>query len=435
MQNKDSIRKSRRKFIQQAAITIPALSIIPTEVFSKRFIAPSDKIHLGFIGLGKQSRGLSNQFIERPGTHIVAACDVWIPKLRWFRDHVETKYAEERNEASYRSVSLYDDYRHLLQRSDIDAVVIATPDHWHAIQAIDAMEAGKDVYCEKPLTHTIEEGIQMVKAAQKTGKIVQTGSMQRSWSDFRHACELVINGYIGKVEKVLVNVGDPARPYDLPEEPMPEGLNWDRWCGPATVGNYNHRLAPQNNDVDFWPDWRLFKEYGGGILCDWGAHMFDIAQWGLGADDTGPVKLIPPENKSSVRGLKYIYQNGVEMVHEDFDRGWAVRFIGSEGSLDISRDFLDSKPGNIVTAEIKSSEKRLYFSDDHYVDWIESMKNRTQPICPAEVGHRSASICNLGNIAYELGRELAWDPVKQEFKNDSQANKLKTKKYRKKYKL
>jgi predicted dehydrogenase len=294
------------------------------------------------------------------------------------------------------------------------------------------MKAGKDVFCEKPLAHTLFEGRQMVESADELGRVVQTGSMQRSWPNFRKACELVRNGYVGEISKVIVSVGDPALKCELPEEPQPETIDWDRWVGPAAMRPYNHILAHPIG-TEGWAMWRNYMEYGGGILSDWGAHMFDIAQWGLGMDDTGPVKYIPPEDPGAKRGMKMIYANGIEMVHEDFDRGWAVRFIGSEGSLDISRSFLDSKPEIIAQAEIKSGDERLYLSDNHYQDWADAIRNRTQPVAPAEIGHRSASICNIANIAYQLNRTLEWDPVAEEFKGDEEANSLRTKSYREPY--
>ena len=283
----------------------------------------------------------------------------------------------------------YPEFEALNEDPSIDAVVIATPDHWHAPIAIHAMKNGKDVFCEKPLAHTIKEGRAMVKAVEKYGKVLQTGSMQRSRENFRKACELVQNGYIGKVSKVLVNVGDPALVCDLPAENTPSYLNWDRWIGPAQMRAYHPRICPPITD-NGWAKWRDYMEFGGGILSDWGAHMFDIAQWGLGMDDSGPSQFIPPADPRAKRGLKMIYDNGIEMIHEDFGRGWAVRFIGAEGSIDISRSFLDSKPGNIVEASLSNSAKRLYKSENHYQDWLDAIKNRTLPICDVETGHRSA---------------------------------------------
>ena len=422
---------SRRKFITNTALTMGAISIVPRHGLGKGFIAPSDKINLGFIGLGKQSDGLARQFVSKTSAQIVAGCDVWTTKTAAFTEHVGKLYAKERKVKKYEGITSYSDYKELLSRKDIDAVVIATPDHWHAIQAMDAMYAGKDVFCEKPLTHRITEGMELVKTTKETGKILQTGSMQRSWENFRRACELVRNGYLGDITKILVNVGDPAVPYNMEEEAIPKELDWNSWCGPAPLLPYNHRLAPSRNDVDFWPDFRLFREVGGGILCDWGAHMFDIAQWALDMDDSGPVRFIPPTDSTSVRGLRMFYANGIEMVHEDFGRGWGVRFIGTEGTMDISRSYFETNPENIITATLKDADIRLYNSNDnHYQDWLDAIKNRTQPICDVETGHRSATICNIANIAYQLGRTLEWDPENEQFKGDAEANALRSRENR-----
>ncbi|WKB81980.1 Gfo/Idh/MocA family oxidoreductase [Cellulophaga lytica] len=423
---------SRRGFITKTALATGAITILPRHIFGRGFVAPSDRVNIGFIGLGKQSRGLANNFVGVTNSQIVAACDVWSTKNEWFKGTVNKIYADKRNQNSYNGVSTYTNYKELLNRNDIDAVVIATPDHWHAIQAIDAMKAGKDVYCEKPLTHNINEGIDLVKTAKKTGKILQTGSMQRSNKNFRRACELVRNGYLGDIKQVLVNVGDPAVPYNLKAETLPSEVNWNNWCGPAPLLDYNHRLAPSRNDVDFWPDWRLYEEVGGGILCDWGAHMFDIVQWALGMDRSGPVKYVPPTDRTAVRGLKMYYDNGVEMIHQDFGRKWGVRFIGSKGNMDISRNYFETTPQNLINAELTSSDTKLYDTKgNHYQDWITSIKNRTQPICDVETGHRSATVCNIANIAYNLGRDLDWDPVKEKFLNDREANKMRGRKERK----
>lgn len=422
---------SRRKFIQRSSLAAGAITILPRHVFGRGFIAPSDKINLGFIGLGRQSVGLAKRFLNSTSAQIVAGCDVWTTKNESFKALVQEQYAKERKVASYDGIQMYEEYTGLLTRADIDAVVIATPDHWHAIQAIDSLNAGKDVYCEKPLTHRISEGVALVETVKKTGKILQTGSMQRSSENFRKACELVRNGYLGEISKVLVNVGDPAIDYNLQEEEMPKEVNWNKWCGPAPMLAYNHRLAPSSNNIKFWPDWRKFKETGGGILCDWGAHMFDIAQWALGMDDTGPIRYIPPTDKTAVRGLRMFYANGIEMVHEDFDRGWGVRFIGSEGTLDVSRSYLETNPKNILSADLKDSDIRLYNSSgNHYQDWLDAIKTNTQPLCDAETGHRSSSICNIANIAYQLGRSLNWDAEEQHFKGDAEANMLRTRQNR-----
>ncbi len=417
----------RRKFIKRTTFAAGAITIIPRHVLGKGYTAPNDKINLGFIGLGRQNTGLVKRFIGSTSAQAVAGCDVWKTKNKAFQELVQQEYANVRGVANYKGIQMFSDYKELLEQTKIDAVVIATPDHWHAIQAIGALHAGKDVYCEKPLTHRISEGIALVDAVHQTNKILQTGSMQRSSENFRKACELIRNGYLGKITKILVNVGDPAIDYNLPAETMPKEVDWNKWCGPAPLLPYNHRLAPSSNAIDFWPDWRKFRETGGGILCDWGAHMFDIVQWALDMDDSGPVRFLPPTDPAAVRGLRMFYDNGIEMVHEDFGRGWGVRFIGSEGTLDVSRSYLDTDPVNLITAELKDSDTRLYNSNgNHYQDWLDAIKNRTQPLCDVQTGHRSASICNIANIAYQLGRPLNWSTTQQHFMGDAEANALRS---------
>lgn len=409
------------------------LSIVPSSVLGGAKVAPSDKLTLGFIGTGRLSPYLATSFLELGNVDIVAAADVYKAKVEAFEDHVADHYKEKTGKNYWTGFRTYHNYEDMLTRDDIDAIVVVTPDHWHAKAAIDAANAGKHIYCEKPLTHTVVEGRKLVNAVDENDVILQTGSMQRSWESFRHACELVRNGYLGEIEKVVVSVTDPAIPYDLEEEPMPEDLDWDRWIGPAPMNVFNSVVAPPIEDQS-WPRWRDFKEFGGGTLCDWGAHMFDIAQWALGMDDTGPVELIAPKTPVPKRGLKMIYANGIEMEHYEFGRGHGVEFHGTEGTMQVSREFLQTNPANIATAEIKSSDERLYNSENHYANWIDGIREHKETICPAEVGHRSASVCNIANIAYWLNRDLKWDPAAEQF-DDDEANSYLDKEYREGYEV
>jgi len=427
--NKISSGTSRRSFIKKASVATIGFHIVPRFVLGNGYVPPSDKINLGIIGTGKQGNILAKYFLENTHVQIVAGCDVWDTKRAWFKENISKSYAEIRGNADFKGVESYLDYRELLDRTDVDGVIITTPDHWHGIQAIDAMNAGKDVFCEKPLTNTIQEGIDMVKAVKENGTVFQTGSMQRSWEIFRKAKDVVSSGKLGDIMQVQVNVGDPARNYDLPSQDIPDGVDWNRWCGPAPLTGYHDTIAPRI--VDTYPDWRFFKEFGGGILADWGAHMFDIAQWALDMDHTGPVKYVPPKDRNARRGLKMYYENGIEMIHHDFGRGWAVRFIGTHGILDVSRGFLETMPDTILNPDPEKVTD-CGFDDygNHYQDWISCMKTRKQPICDVEIGHRSATVCNIANIAYELGELLHWDPVKEEFKNNPEANRMKKRKNR-----
>lgn len=413
--------RSRRGFLKNTVKAGLAFTIVPRFVLGGNgFTAPSDQLTLGFIGTGKQARGLLNSFAGI--AQIVAGADVHKAKLDLFHSLAEKKYAEMKDKTSYKGFTPYEDFREILKRKDIDAVVIATPDHWHAVNTVMAANAGKHVYCEKPLAHSVYEGRAMVNAIKKNNVILQTGSMQRSWKNFRHAVNLVRNGYVGDIKEVLVNVGTAAVPCNLPREPTPKTLNWDMWLGPAASRSFNDVLAP-SVEQDIFPNWRLYKEYGGGMLSDWGAHMFDIAQWALDMDKTGPVKFTPP-NSNDVKVLTMEYANGIILKHEDFGRKNAVRFIGTKGTLDISRSFIDSKPEIIATSEIKPDEKHVYLSDDHYTNWIDSIKSGKPPICDVETGHRTSSLCALANITYWMNKPLQWDPQNEQFKNDAEANRL-----------
>ncbi|MEM9672319.1 MAG: Gfo/Idh/MocA family oxidoreductase [Bacteroidota bacterium] len=414
---------SRRKFIGISATTLASIAIVPRHVLGGTgHTAPSDQITLGYIGTGKQGRGaLFRKFIEIPEVRIVAASDVDAEKLADFQRMTSDYYAQQKGNSSYQGVEGYPDPRGLLASDDVDAVIIATPDHWHAMASIMACEAGKDVYCEKPLSLTVKEGRAMVKATRKHNRVFQTGSMQRSWDDFHRAAELVINGYIGDIKKVIVSVGGPPDACDQPAEARPDALNWNLWQGPAPQRAYSSFFAPPIT-WDGWPRWRYCKHYGGGGMTDWGAHMFDIAQWALGMDDSGPVEVIPPDGKD-YPVLTYRYDSGVPMVREDFGKGNAIRFEGSEGAIEVSRQFLNV-PEKLINQKIGENEIRLYKSTDHYRDWLNAIRQRTRPICDVEVGHRTATVCTIGNIAYELNRPLRWNPKKEKFKGDREANNM-----------
>ncbi len=426
---------SRKEFLKKSSLAIGAFSIVPRYVLGgKGFTPPSDKITIGVIGTGKQGTILSEPFISIDEAQIVACNDVDAIKRTRFKEWADRNYSERNGSGSYHSCRSYDDYSEIITREDIDAVLVITPDHWHAHPSIEALNAGKDVFCEKPLSHTVEEGRAMVEATRRNNRVFQTGSMQRSWSNFRKACELVRNGYIGEITEVKVNVGGPPRAYDLPRQPLRRTLDWNRWIGPAFWQEYNEILAPPF-PWDDYPMWRWFKEFGGGGVTDWGAHMFDIAQWGLGMDDSGPVEFIPPTQIGAERGMRFIYANGVEMIHEDFNRGNAVRFIGSEGTIDISREFFEPSDPALVDHVIPDSEIKLYHTDNFYQDWIDAIKNRTKPVADVEIGHRTATICNIANIAYDIRRPLKWDPVAEKFINDDYANSKLGKVYRKGFEL
>lgn len=406
-----------------------AFTFLPRHVLGgKGYLAPSDRINLGYIGNGKQSLGLLNAINRCLETLVLATADVDAKKLNRF-----VGLATEANNKKVASpVQGYGDYRELLERKDIDAVVVVTPDHWHAQISIDAAKAGKDIYCEKPLALTIAEGRAMVEATRKYKRVLQTGSMQRSQEYFRKAAELVLNGYLGEIKEINVSVGEPVRQCDLPSIPIPDYLNWDMWVGPSLYRGYNPILSPPIEDNETWAWWRGYRDFGGGYIADWGAHMFDIVQWALDMDDSGPVAFNPPDKPYANDGLTFTYANGVTVHHRNWGTGNAIQFVGSAGKIEVSREFLRSTPDQLVKTELKSTDKQLYKSDNHYQDWIDAIKSRSKPVADVEIGHRTASVCSAVNIAYELHKPLKWDPKKELF-NDASANLMVSRPYRGKW--
>lgn len=420
----------RRNFIGKSAAAAGAFTIIPGSVMSKdskNNIAPSDTINLGFIGTGKQCMGLMGSLTKCPEIMVLAACDVDTKKLARFKSAAE-KANSKKLKGGSQVVDTYENYRELLARKDIDAVVIVTPDHWHAQIAVDAAKAGKDIYCEKPMASTVAEGRAMVDATRKYDRVFQTGNMQRSWRNFRHASEMVSNGYIGQIKEINVSVGDPVMACELLAEPVPAELNWDLWVGPSMFRNYNYELAP-TIDFNGYPNWRNYRGFGGGMITDWGAHMFDIAQWAMGMDQSGPVEFTPPE-KVAKRGMKMKYENGVVMNHVDWGEYNAVQFLGSEGKIEVSRSFYRSDIKGLTDIELKDSDTPLYTSDNHYQDWVDAIKKRTRPVSDVEIGHRTSSLCNIVNIGYSLQRPLSWKPAHETFVDDNDANSMLTRPFR-----
>ncbi len=410
-------KTTRRDFLKTSTafgIGAPLVFAAPAHGFKA-----NQRINLGFIGLGRQSMGHLGRFLRERDVQVVAVCDVESTRREHNRQRVDDAYAEQRKKGTYKGCVSYVDFRELLARDDIDAVVIGTPDHWHAIPAIGAARAGKDIYCEKPLSLTIAEGRAMVTAARKHKVVFQTGSQQRSEfaGRFRKAVELVRNGHIGEVKTIRIGVGGPAVPCDLPTEDVPDGTDWNLWLGPSPKRGYNEILCPKGIHKHF-PQWRRYREFAGGGLADMGAHHFDIAQWALGMDDSGPVKIEPPEGTAH-SGLKYTYANGVEMFHGGPN---GCTFEGTKGTIYVDRPKIVSKPEDIVQHETGPDEFHVYASTDHRRNWLDCIRSRELPICDVEIGHRSSTVCELGNIGYELRRPLRWDPKNERFVDDDEAN-------------
>ncbi len=419
----------RRDFIQKSAATATVFSIVPSSVLGKSGIAPNNKIQVGFIGVGKQGRGLMTNFVNYDQAAVVAVSDVDTAKMDFFSETFIK--ALKKNDKTLYNLNQYQYYRDLLNRKDIDAVVIASPDHWHAQMAVDAAKAGKDIYCEKPLSSTVSEGRAMVDAARKYERVFQTGSMQRSWDRFRHAVELIRNGYIGEIKEVKVAIGVPYKSCDLPTQDTPENIDWNAWIGPAPYRGYHFDLACPLEDKR-WGKWRDYYPFGGGMITDWGAHMFDIVQWALDKDHSGPTLFTPPSQHAE-RGLVFTYDNGISVTHTKWGEGNnEIQFIGTKGRLEVSRGYLKTYPNDsLASTPLKDTDThRVYHSENHHQDWLKAIKDRTRPICDVEIGHRSASVCNITNIAYALQRELKWDPVKEQFLNDPGANLMLDRAYR-----
>jgi len=378
----------------------------------------SEAVTLGLIGMGIQNRFHLDAFLKHAETRVLAVCDVDTTRREDAKRRVDSYYGNS-------DCAAYVDYRDLLARGDIDAVVIATPDHWHAIQVIDAARAGKDIYCEKPLSLTIHEAKAMIDAVRKHGRVLQTGSQQRSEYDgrFRTAVEYVRSGRLGTLLAVYVGIGTSSVWCDLPEEEMEPGLDWDRWLGPAPVRGYNSILSPRGVN-NFYPNWRMYREYSGGMMTDWGAHHFDIAQWALDADTGGPVEVIPPSQEGAAHGARLVYArpNGgtVDVFHGGPE---GITFVGTRGSIFVDRARLESNPKRILEEPLGEEDVHLpAAATDHRQNWLDCIRTRQRPVCDVEVGARSVTVCHLANLAYWHRRRLKWDPRKWEFPGDAEAN-------------
>ncbi len=422
---------SRRRFVQMVSAGAAA-PLAGDFLYAGPDKPANERINVGFIGVGTMGRGHLGSLLQSPEVQVIGISDVVAERRDAALKTVETYYASKKTKATGKGCKAYPDFRDLLAVKDLEAVVIATPDHWHSIACILAARAGKDIYCEKPLTHSIAEGRMIVDEVAKAKIVFQTGSQQRSefGNRFRTAVEYVRNGRIGKLKTIRIGVGGPAVPCDLPTKEVPAGTDWDAWLGPAPERGYNEILCPKGVHSHF-PAWRNYREYGGGALNDMGAHHFDIAQWALDMDGSGPVKIEPPSGKEKT-GLKFTYANGVEMFHG----GPAdCAFEGSEGTILVWRDKIQCMPEKILKDRLGGNDFRVYPSNNHRQNWLQCIRSRKVTICPAEVGHRSGTVCHLGNIGYRLGRPLQWDPVKERFVDDDDANKLLYREPREKWKI
>jgi predicted dehydrogenase len=425
---------SRRTFLQRvAASAVAAPFILPSRLWAAP-TGPNSKLTLGFIGLGIQGAGLLRGFLGRDDTQVLAVCDVDTTRRTAAKQRVDERYVNG-------DCAAYNDFRELIARKDIDAVVIATPDHWHTVPTLAALRAGKDVFCEKPLTHNIHEAVVIMKAVDENRRVLQTGSWQRSSTEFRIACELVQNGVIGRISHVECDFGGPGQPCDLPEEESEPGLDWNLWCGPGPLRGYSSVLSPRGMHKHF-PLWRKYKEYGGGGVCDMGAHHLDIAQWGLDMDKSGPVEVMPPAEERAQYGCKLVYANGIHLEHK---KGFSVHFHGAGGEVKVARgkfalivdgktiaEYIENPPKkgeparqrvSSCAAEVQKAERaflgeakiRLYNSKNHIFDFMDCVRSRKKPSTNEQVGGRSAICCHLMNQGYYHHARFTWDPIRFKF--------------------
>ena len=443
---------SRRAFMTTAGKGIVASavvggfpSIVPASVLGAN--APGNRINIGAIGTGRISRGHDLPGLWRYDTaRIVAVCDLDSQRVEDARTLVNGHYAKTTGKA-YNGVTTYSDYRELLANKDVDAVVISTPDHWHAIIAIHAVQAGKDVYLQKPASLTIAEGRALSDAVHHSGRIFQIGSQQRSSPQFRYAAELVRNGRIGQLKTVYIGLpGDPEGD-DEPVMPVPANLNYDMWLGSTPVVPYTEKRVHPQKDYGR-PGWLRCEQFGAGMITGWGAHHIDSAHWGMDTEYTGPIEVwgsaeFPKKGLWDVHGpfrTEAMYANGVHMIISgEFPNG--IKFEGTNGWIFVSRgneSVTDSDPvaklqdsralaasdPRIIKSVIGPDEIHLYESKEHHGNWLDCIRSRQQTIAPVEVAHRACSACLIHHMAMKLKRKLVWDPAKERFTNDPDANAM-----------
>jgi len=429
----------RRQFLKSAAVAVASPWIVPRSVFGGA--APSERIRVACIGTGNQGIAILRKFLANEDAEVVAVCDVNRGSYGYKTDdqflgrepgcrEVDKFYAEKRGTGGRRGCTGYNDFREVLARDDVDAVTVVVPDQWHALMTIRAAEAGKDIYCEKPLSLTIGQGRAMVEAVRKHERILQTGSHERSNPQTRHICELVRNGRLGRLKRVITNVGYNNKEGPGPgwqPMPVPDGFDYDMWLGPAP-------RVPYHKDRCLYR-FRFNYDYSGGQVTNYGAHSNDLAQWGLGMDESGPVEIEFIDAKWLPKGSLFDtaletrflcrYASGAELLCQTAEPSVKVRFEGTEGMVEwgYSRVYR-SEPESLIRSQIGPSELHLYQSDDHVRNFLDCVKSRREPVAPAEVGHRSATVCHLGNVAVRLGRNVKWDPAKETFPGDDEANAM-----------
>ncbi len=428
---------SRRQILKGAGAAVVGAPFVvsSTALGGSGRSGASERINVASIGVRNMGNNHLRTLLGSDEAQVVAICDV-DKKIR--EDRLKTarkRYADRAKTGSFKGVKGYNDYRKVVARDDIDAVVVAVPDHNHAIITVAALKHGKDVYIEKPMTRCIKEGRIMTETVRRYGRVLQVGSQQRSGDHFRLACELVRNGRIGRLKKVKVGIPTRSGNNDTwSPQPVPPELDYDMWLGPAPYTPYH----PDRVHYNF----RFVSDYSGGDITNWGAHHLDIARWGIGSERGGPVE-VWGTGKRNEKGLHDVfydidvhfrYASGVEL--EFSSGGSGTRFEGTDGWVYVSRGKLDAEPKSLLDTTIRPDEVHLYDSQGSHMDnFLRCVRERRKPVAPAEEGHRSATLCHLACIAMRLERRLKWDPVKEEFPEDEEANRLTWRAYREPWSL
>ncbi len=426
---RSTMKITRRQALKATAAAVAAPLIVPSHVFGQN--APSNTMLMASIGTGRMGHGDMKACLYsglKTNARIVAVCDLDLNRAEHAKGEVVAAYDKEFGKGKYQDIEVYGDYRELLKRKDIDGLTISTPDHWHAKIAVEAAKAGKGMYLQKPLAHSIGEGQKLVQAVRKYKVVFQTGSQQRSSVYFRHVCELVRNGFIGQLKQVDVGLPADSGTGKYVEMPVPENLNYDMWLGSTQEVPYTQdRVHPQRGYGR--PGWLQIEQFSRGMITGWGAHMYDTAQWGIGNDDSsGPVE-IKATAEFPERGLfdvhtkfegEALYANGIVMTSKTGPAG--VRFTGEKGWIWVDRGGFKAENPEVLKSKVPENGVHLYKSNDHMLDYLTALREGRDPICPVEVGHRSNTICVLHHIAMKLGRTLKWDTKKEEFVGDKEAN-------------
>ncbi|MGA2619357.1 MAG: Gfo/Idh/MocA family oxidoreductase [Thermoguttaceae bacterium] len=434
---------SRRQFLKQSAVLAGAVglpAIVPSAALGKAgTVAPSNRVALGCIGLGIQGMGNLRTFRGNPDVRVLAVCDVHETQREQAKKAVDEFYDSK-------DCAAYKDFRELMERKDIDAVQITAPDHWHPLMALEAIRRGKHMYCEKPVGWSVRAAQVLRKAVKQSGVVFQFGTQQRSDGKFRRACELVRNGRIGQLKTILVGVPGSWTYPKQPTEPVPRELDYELWLGPAPMAPYCYQRCRPWTQGQGWGGysiWYCISDYCLGMIGNWGVHHLDIAQWANGTELSGPVEIegrgVFPKDMltdcATSWQVENRYANGVTLIHMDDGtaqkhplqqggHGHGVMFLGSAGWVHVDRSRMDAHPKSLLTAKIAPGEVRLFKSDNHHVNFIDAVKGRTKPAAPIEVAVCSDILCNLQQIAIKLKRKLRWDPARELFAGDDEANRM-----------